>query len=470
METTQNDKPDRGIWLERARLTEGWRDGVRLGIDAAGLISSITFEAPRTGDERVTGVVLPGVPNLHSHAFQRAAAGLTERRHTADSDSFWSWREVMHGFVTRITPDQHQAIAAQLYMEMLKAGYTSVGEFHYLHLDPNGRPYDDPAEMSRRAVAAAAHAGIGMTMLPVLYSVGGYRGVEPNAGQRRYILDVPRFLEIVAAMAEQAAGNPALRVGIAPHSVRQVPAEPLFEALNGIQGIDTDMPIHIHAAEQVRDVDEHVATTGARPVEWLLAHAPVNAHWCLVHATHLTGDEVIGMARSGAVAGLCPTTEANLGDGLFPLEAYLAAGGAWGIGSDSHASVNPVEELRWLEYGRRLATLSRNVAAPGQGGSTGARLLDDAMAGGARALGRAVGAIAEGCSADLVVLDPNDPALYGRDGDALIDSWIFSSNAPLADQVMAAGRWIVSDGRHVNEDAISAAYRKAIGELVQLVG
>ncbi len=453
------------LWLECARLDEGWRDGVRVAVGADGRIAAVTVEAAQAGDERVMGAVLPGMPNLHSHAFQRAAAGLTERRHSADGDSFWSWREVMHGFVTRITPDQHQAIAAQLFMEMLKAGYTGVGEFHYLHRDPAGNAYDDPAEMSRRAVAAADQAGIPMTLLPVLYSVGGYRGKEPNAGQRRYILDVPDFLNIVRAMIEQAETHPTLRVGIAPHSVRQVPADPLADALNGILDIDAGMPIHIHAAEQLSDVDEHVATTGARPVEWLLANAPVDARWCLVHATHLNQGEVTGLARSGAVAGLCPTTEGNLGDGLFPLEEYLAAGGTWGIGSDSHISVNPVEELRWLEYGQRLATLSRNVAAPGQGGSTGARLLDDALAGGAQALGRACGAIAEGCSADLVVLDPDHPALYGRVGEAIVDSWIFASSEPLARRVMAAGKWVVEDGRHIAEDAITKAFRRAVDEL-----
>jgi formimidoylglutamate deiminase len=456
---------DRTLWLERARLPDGWHDSVRVGFDTAGTITAVSAGAPQTCDERVAGIVIPGVPNLHSHAFQRAAAGLTERRHTADQDSFWSWREVMHGFVTRITPDQHQAIAAQLYVEMLKAGYTGVGEFHYLHLDPAGQRYADRAEMSRRCVAAAEQTGIALTLLPVLYSVGGYHGKEPNAGQRRYILDVLDFCNIVAAMTKEAAERPRLRVGIAPHSVRQVPAEPLHDALAAASEIDLTMPIHIHAAEQVRDVEEHVATTGARPVEWLLNKTGLDQRWCLVHATHLNEFEINGLALSGAVAGLCPTTEGNLGDGLFPFEAYLAAGGRWGIGSDSHVSVNPVEELRWLEYGRRLATLSRNVAAPGQGGSTGARLFDDALSGGAQALGQAVGAIAEGRAADLVVLDPMHPALYGREGEAIVDSWIFASSERLPRRVMAGGRWVVEDGRHVDEEAISEAFRKAVAEL-----
>ena len=456
----------RTLWLERVRLPGGWQDGLRLAVDDEGLITAVTPGEADASDERIQGIVLPGMPNLHSHAFQRAAAGLTERRHTDSRDSFWSWREVMHGFVTRITPEQHQAIAAQLYVEMLKAGYTAVGEFHYLHLDDAGRAYADPAEMSRRAVTAATEAGIGLTLLPVLYSVGGYRGKEPNDGQRRYILDVPDFLEIVSTLVADAERTPGLRVGIAPHSVRQVPPEPLFEALNGVRAIDAEMPIHIHAAEQVRDVEEHIAITGAAPVEWLLANAPVNAHWCLVHATHLSGDEVKGLATSGAVAGLCPTTEANLGDGLFPLEDYLAAGGRFGVGSDSHVSVNLTEELRWLEYGRRLKTLSRNVAAPGQGGSTGARLFDDALAGGAQALGGSAGAIAAGMPADLIVIDPDHPALYGRDGDAILDSWIFGASEPLVRHVMTAGRWVVRDGRHPTEERIAAAYCEAVAALM----
>jgi formimidoylglutamate deiminase len=456
---------ERTLWLEHARLSDGWRDGVRIAVDASGRFTQLATGEAEPGEERVYGHVLPGIPNLHGHAFQRAAVGLTERRHTADGDSFWSWREVMHGFVTRIAPDQHQAIAAQLYMEMLKAGYTGVGEFHYLHLDPAGRSYDDPAEMSRRCVAAADETGIALTLLPVLYSVGGYDGVEPNPGQRRYILDVLDFCNIVAAMSKESAARPHLRVGIAPHSVRQVPAQQLHEALAAASEIDPTMPIHIHAAEQVKDVDAHVAATGARPVEWLLDNTGLEGRWCLVHATHLNDREVEGLARSGAIAGLCPTTEGNLGDGLFPLSAYLAAGGKWGIGSDSHVSVDPVEELRWLEYGQRLTTLSRNVAAPGQGGSTGARLLDDALAGGAQALSQACGAIAEGCSADLIVLDPEHPALYGRNDDFVVDSWIFGSSEPLVRRVMAAGRWVVEDGRHVNEEAITKAFRKAIAEL-----
>ncbi|MDD9875923.1 MAG: formimidoylglutamate deiminase [Magnetovibrio sp.] len=469
-----NETAERYLWCARALLPGGWADAVRLGLDAAGDLVSVEPGADEDGAERVAGAVLPGMPNLHSHAFQRAAAGLTERRHSADGDaagdSFWTWREVMHGFVTRLGPDDHEAIAAQLYVEMLKAGYTAVGEFHYLHLDPVGAAYADPGEMAHRAVRAAKRAGIGMTMLPVLYSVGGYGGAQPNPGQRRYILEVDRFLELVGGLIGAYAGDADVRVGIAPHSVRQVPAAELKAALDGFAGLDAAAPIHIHAAEQVKDVDEHVRETGARPVAWLLEHAGVDARWCLVHATHLDIAETRGLAVSGAVAGLCPTTEANLGDGLFPLADYLGAGGAWGIGSDSHVSVSAVEELRWLEYGQRLATRSRNVAAPGHGGATGARLLTDALSGGARALGRPIGALAPGRRADLVVLDTDHPQLAGRAGDALIDSWIFSGNANPVRHVMTGGRWVIRDGRHAEEDAIADAYRATVARMAGAEG
>jgi len=464
-----NDRQSSTIWCDKAWLPGGWAEGVRLEVSADGDITAVSTEAAPEGAEAAGGAVVPGMPNLHSHAFQRAAAGLTERRVTgADSeaqDSFWTWRDVMHRFVTALGPEDQEAIAAQLYVEMLKAGYTSVGEFHYLHLDPAGGAYADAAEMSKRVLAAAAQTGIGITMLPVLYSVGGYGGARANAGQRRYILTPDRFLDLVGELMKIVDGDPQARVGIAPHSVRQVPAEPLAEVLSGFAALDATAPIHIHAAEQVKDVDEHLRHAGARPVAWLLENAAVDARWCLVHATHLDRAEVKTLAISGAVAGLCPTTEANLGDGLFPLADYLAAGGKWGIGSDSHVSVSPVEELRWLEYGQRLVSRSRNVAAPGQGGATGARLYADALSGGAQALGRPVGNLAVGKRADLVVLDADHPQLTGRAGEALVDSLVFSGNANPVRHVMCGGRWVIRDGRHGNEDAIAEAYRAAVGRL-----
>ena len=449
-------------------MPDGWASDVLLEVDTAGNLSSVEAGADNTGGERLAGVVLPGMPNLHSHAFQRAAAGLTERRHSAEDggDSFWTWREVLHGFVTRLDPDDQEAIAAQLYVEMLKAGYTAVGEFHYVHLDPHGAPYADAGEMAHRAVRAATGTGIGMTLLPVLYSVGGYGNVEANAGQRRYILEPDDFLSLVQGLQAAYRDDPQIRIGIAPHSVRQVTPDALQAALAGFTEMAPDAPIHIHAAEQVKDVEEHINHHGARPVAWLLDNAAVDARWCLVHATHLATDEVRALAISGAVAGLCPTTEANLGDGLFPFPDYLGAGGAWGIGSDSHVSVCPVEELRWLEYGQRLISRSRNVAAPGQGGATGARLYRDALAGGAQALGRPIGALEVGRRADWVVLDNQHPQLTSRTGDTLLDSHIFSGNTNPVRDVMVGGVWVVRDGHHADEDVIAATYRRTMARLM----
>jgi formimidoylglutamate deiminase len=359
-----------------------------------------------------------------------------------------------------------RAIAAQLYVEMLKAGYTAVGEFHYLHHDPDGRPYADRAAMSEAVVAAAGAAGIGLTHLPTLYQGGGFGDRPPGPAQRRFVTDTDDFLRLVEEVANRHADDRNFRIGIALHSLRAVAPDPLRAAVATMRALDARAPVHIHAAEQVKEVEDCLAWCGARPVEWLLANAPVDERWCLVHATHMTETEIQDLAASGAVAGLCPTTEANLGDGLFPLRAYLGAGGKFGIGSDSHVSVSPVEELRWLEYGQRLTSLRRNIAAE-IGGSTGARLYRLALTGGAQALGRPIGAIAPGHRADLIMLDPEHPILAGRDGDAALDSFVFSGNASPIRHVMVGGRWLVRDGRHPHEDRIAAAYRAAVRRLAE---
>ena len=300
---------------------------------------------------------LPGMPNLHSHAFQRAMAGLAERQ-SHPEDSFWTWRELMYRFAGRVTPDSQHAIACQLYAEMLEAGYTTVCEFHYLHHHPDGRPYDDPGEMSKALIAAARETGIRLTLLPVLYMAGGFDGRPLSDRQRRFGHSLDAYLALLQSL--RALQDGTLRVGVALHSLRAVPEAAMRALLAAIAG--TPMPIHIHIAEQIGEVQECEALRGARPVEWLLGHADVDADWTLVHATHLDDAEVQGIAASGATVAICPTTEANLGDGLFPLRDFLAAGGQWGIGSDSHVSVSPVEELRWLEYGQRLASRRRNIA------------------------------------------------------------------------------------------------------------
>lgn len=399
---------------------------------------------------------LPGMPNLHSHAFQRAMAGLAERRGPGD-DSFWTWRETMYAFASRVGPDELQAIAAQLYVEMLKAGYTHVCEFHYLHNAPDGRPYADPAAMSRAIIEAARETGIGLTLLPVLYMTGGFDGRALSERQRRFGLTVEAYLRLLDSLA--GLESPRLRIGIALHSLRAVPEDAMHEVLAAPSA--RSCPIHIHIAEQIGEVQDCLALRKARPVQWLFDHAAVDARWCLVHATHLDTAEMRAIAKSGAVAGLCPTTEANLGDGLFPLAAYLDAHGALGIGSDSHISVSPVEELRWLEYGQRLVTRHRNIAAREPDASVGETLWAAALAGGRQAAGFA-GDVAP---TDVVVLDETSPLLVARDERSVIDSFLFAGNTPLVRDVLVGGDWVVRGFRHRDEDRIAARYRGVVERL-----
>ncbi len=458
------------LFAERALLPDGWARDVLLTIDSAGTIAAAQADQPAGDAPRAKGPVLPGMPNLHSHAFQRAMAGLGERAGgkgaSGADDSFWTWRRVMYDFVARLTPEQVEAIATQLYVEMLKAGYTAVGEFHYLHHDSDGEPYADRAEMARRIAAAARGSGIGLTLLPVLYGFGGFGGTAAGEGQRRFLNAPEALLSIVETLAAAHAGDGQVRLGLALHSLRAVTPETLAAAVAGLTASDGEAPIHIHVAEQTKEVEDCLAWSGKRPVQWLLDSVDLDERWCLVHATHMTDSETAGLAGSGAVAGLCPTTEANLGDGLFPAPDYLAAGGAFGIGSDSHISVSPVEELRWLEYGQRLRSRRRNLLSDGPDRpSVGARLYDLALAGGAQAMGRPIGRLAPGQRADLLVLDAEAPALFGREDDLLVDALVFSGNDNPIRDVMVGGRWLVEAGRHVNEAAIAARYRQVIVEL-----
>ena len=399
------------------------------------------------------GWQLPGIANLHSHAFQRAMAGMAERQ-THPEDSFWTWRETMYRFAARFDPDSLHAVASQLYVEMLEAGYTQVCEFHYLHHAPDGRPYADPAAMSHALVAAARDTGIGLTLLPVLYMSGGFDGRALGERQRRFGHAVDAYLRLLAKLRGECGDT--VQVGCALHSLRAVPADAMREVL---AALPRDARIHIHIAEQVGEVQDCLAIRGARPVEWLLANADVDPRWTLVHATHLTAEETRGIARSGATVALCPTTEANLGDGLFPLRDYLAAGGAWGIGSDSHISVSPVEELRWLEYGQRLVTRHRNIAVRPDSSSVGETLLHGVMASRANATG----------VADFdarVVLDASAPLLAGATIEDVADRWIFSGNRSVVREVHVAGKCVVADGRHPDRDSISVRYRQTLQALL----
>jgi len=407
---------------------------------------------------------VPGVPNCHSHAFQRAMAGLTERAGPA-GDSFWTWRELMYRFAQTIGPDELGAIAAQLYVEMLKGGYTSVAEFHYLHHAPGGTAYATPTELSDRVIGAARNAGLAITHLPVLYAFAGFGEEPPQDGQARFINNAESFLRIVSGLRDRYAGDAGVRIGIAPHSLRAVSEPLLREVLTGLDTMDRSAPVHIHIAEQVKEVDDCVAWSGARPVTWLMEHFDVGTRWCLVHATHMDADETRRLAGSGAVAGVCPTTEANLGDGLFPAQDYLNAGGKIAIGSDSNVTLNAAEELRLFEYGQRLATRERNVLAGAPGASTGRRLFDAATSGGAQALGINAGAIEVGKRADIVVLDAEHPALAHRAGDEILDSWIFASADNPVRDVYVAGRKVIEDGHHAREEEIASRFRLALKQL-----
>lgn len=394
---------------------------------------------------------LPAIPNLHSHAFQRAMAGMAERR-TDPADSFWTWRETMYRFAGRMSPDSMRAVAAQLYVEMLEAGYGSVCEFQYVHHQPGGRPYADPAEMSLALVQAARETGIRMTLLPVLYMTGGFDGRKLSERQARFGHDVDAYLCLLDRL--QTLEGPHLKVGACFHSLRAVPGDAMRRTL---EALPAGMPVHIHIAEQTAEVEDSVVERGARPVEWLYDHFDIDARWALVHATHLTPDETRRIAASGAAVVLCPTTEANLGDGLFPLRDYMEAGGRWGIGSDSHISVSPVEELRWLEYGQRLVARRRNIAV-GYSESVGETLLHGALEGAAHVTGF-------GPLDDWIELDADAPVLVGATAGDVVDRWIFSGNRPLIQTVCIGGTTLVRAGRHRDRDAIAAQYRKTIGAL-----
>lgn len=441
------------LFAADALLPAGWARDVLLQWDAAGRLLAVTPDAtPEPDTVRAAGPVLPGMPNLHSHAFQRAFGGLTEYRGQAQ-DSFWSWRTLMYRFAAAVTPEQLEAIATGLYVEMLEGGYTSVCEFHYVHHDRDGRPYADDATLSRCLLRAAQRTGIGLTLLPVLYQASGFGGTPPREEQRRFIRSTDSMLRLLQQLHPQCEAQGA-RLGLAPHSLRAVPPDSLREALAGLAALDAGAPVHIHVAEQPAEVDACLAWSGQRPVDWLLDHAPVDARWCLVHATHMTPAEGARAARSGAVAGLCPTTEANLGDGIFELPGWRAAQGRWGLGSDSHASVNAAEELMLLEYGQRLHTGQRNVAAGAAQPFVATAMMLEATAGGAQAAGRAVAGLATGQGADFVVLDAAHPLLDGLPSpDAMLSAHVFASHRDTAiESVWAGGRRQVRHGRHLLHD------------------
>lgn len=446
------------IFAKRALLSAGWANDVEVAI-VAGTVSSVKSGAAPASDAVRVDTLLPALANVHSHSFQRAMAGMTEYR-SQGRDSFWSWRELMYRFAQSIEPEEVEAIAALVFMEMLEAGYAAVGEFHYLHHQKGGAPYAAIDEMSQRIFAAAETSGIGLTHLPVLYVYGGAGRKKLATEQARFGNDVDRFLRLV----DEAAGKLPFsdtRIGVAPHSLRAVAPDELEELL----AARPSGPVHIHIAEQPKEVDDIKAWLGARPVDWLLSNCGVDDRWCAVHATHMTKAETIALARSGAVAGLCPITEANLGDGPFNAVEYLAAGGAFGVGSDSNVRISLTEELRMLEYSQRLRDLARNVMAT-ETTSAGATLYLGAARGGARALGRKSGAIAEGLLADLVSIDSTAPALCALDDARLLDGFCFAAGDDVVTDVWSAGRRMVKDGRHIARESIITNYRNAVAALI----
>lgn len=445
------------LHFAEAMLPDGWAHDVRVTI-ADGVILSVQCGVAAGPDDERHAIALPGMPNLHSHAFQRGMAGLAEVAGPGD-DSFWTWREVMYRFATRVSPDDLLSIAAMAYVEMLEAGFTRVGEFHYLHHAPGGAPYANRSAMSAAIVAAAAETGIALTHLPVFYAHGGFGGAALGERQARFAHDLDGFALLLDGARAACAALPDAVVGIAPHSLRAVTPEELA----ALETLAPEAPIHIHIAEQMREVEDCLAWSGARPVEWLLDHAAVDARWCLVHATHMTAMETARLARSGAVAGLCPITEANLGDGIFPAVDFRTAGGRFGVGSDSNVLIDAAEELRLLEYGQRLERRARNLL--GGGGSSGDTLWRAAVDGGARALGAASG-ITAGNAADIVSLDRDHPALVARGGAALTDALVFASARGAVDCVWRRGVKRVTGGRHVARAAVARRYADCLGGLL----
>ncbi|MDQ2147657.1 formimidoylglutamate deiminase [Alcaligenaceae bacterium C4P045] len=467
------------LFADHALLPTGWARDVLFTWDAHGRYTHIAPNAACPPDAiRAAGPVLPGITNLHSHAFQRTFAGLTEYRAEA-ADSFWSWRTLMYGFANAISPEQVEAVATYLYGEMLAAGYTSVCEFHYLHHDPDGHPYLDDALLAQALLRAAHNTGIHLTLLPVLYQASGFGGAPLSTGQRRFGHHVDSMQRLLERLAPLCASQDA-RLGLAPHSLRAVTPDALKAALAMLDTLDPTAPVHIHIAEQTREVDDCVAFCGQRPVEWLVDHTDLSARWCLVHATHMTPLEARRAAATGAIAGLCPSTEANLGDGIFDMASWIDGQGRWGVGSDSHACVNAAEELQLLEYSQRWATRQRNVLATPAHPHVAEAMTHAAVAGGAQAAGRASsglqqglqqGGLQVGAAADWVVLDAQHPALAGLAPADMLSGHVFGSHRTSAiAEVWTRGTQRVSGGRHHRHDADVSGFVKARAALLASMG
>ena len=450
------------LYAEKILLDEGWAQQKTITIEK-GVITAIEsgFSA---GAQKIKGTVIPGMVNCHSHAFQRAFAGFSEQG-SEGQDSFWTWRSIMYKFLGQLTHQHAKTIATQLYIEMLKMGYTRVAEFHYLHHDINGEAYPELATMAKAIFNAAKDTGIGLTLLPVLYRHSGFGELPPNDGQKRFINSTEQFNTLVSDCFSLSAQYTNTNVGIAPHSLRALDKKSLSEAVKHVRALDPQAPIHIHISEQQKEVDDCLAHYGQRPVEWLLNNADLDEHWCLIHATHINEQERKGIIASNAIAGICPTTEANLGDGIFPTTEFLQEQGTIAIGSDSHISVNPIEELRWLEYAQRLIKQQRAILASTAQQSVGQHLWQKASLGGAQSTNSNTGELAIGKQADLLVLDPEQTQLFAHSDQHSLDSMIFASQQSPIKDVMVNGQWVVNERKHRDEKKAAKAFADILNHL-----
>lgn len=455
-------------WFEHVYLSDGWAADVAIEVDDHGVITQVRQGVAPGAAEVVTGLAMPGFANVHSHAFQRAMAGLSEVA-TSANDSFWTWRKLMYQFAQALSPEDLQAIASQLYMEMLMAGYTSVAEFHYLHHQAEGRHFEPQTAMSLAVVEAAEQTGIGLSLLPVLYMAAGFGGQALQPQQQRFGHSLKSYQALLQQLQQVFKDDNNKRLGTALHSLRAVPASAIDEALSLVDSLDSTAPVHIHIAEQQQEVHECLQHTGKRPVQWLLENQNVDKRWCLIHATHINSAEIQGIVQAGAVVGLCPTTEANLGDGIFPMVDFLQQGGRFAIGSDSNTSVSPMEELRWLEYGQRLLHRQRNVISDTALPHTAARLIKSCHQGGAQALARPCGELAVGKMADIIVLDDQQVNLSDKPKQHRLDAFVFSGNNNLVKDVIVAGRRLIENGRHPLQETIIKNYKQVLKKLQALL-
>jgi len=467
-------------YAENILLSDGWATDKTITIED-GIITAIT-SGKKSDAIAFSGTVIPGMINCHSHAFQRAFAGFSEQG-SEGKDSFWTWRKIMYKFLAQLSHDDAQVIAQQLYIEMLKMGYTRVAEFHYLHHDINGNTYSKGesesdsksnsknqspnklATMAHAIFKAAKNSGIGLTMLPVLYQYAGFGQQKPNEGQKRFINSTVQFNQLVSDCFDLTQKYPNTNIGIAPHSLRAVDKESMTQAVEHVRSLDNKAPIHIHIAEQQQEVTDCLQHYSKRPVQWLLDNIKLDKHWCLIHATHINEQEQQGIVASKAIAGICPTTEANLGDGIFPTTDFLSLNGTFAIGSDSHISVNPIEELRWLEYAQRLTKQQRAVLASPETASVGQNLWHRAATGGAQSTNSNTGSLSVGKQADLLVLDEKQISLFANKNTHLLDSVIFASQKNTVKDVMVNGHWVIQNGKHEQEQSSADNFAKLLTKL-----